>query len=299
MIHKRNWLGTIVAAAAAVLLLGACATTGARDAADDDDDRDRTRRVPHALAALESIAQANPRPWHTARARNFKIAYHAHRELAERVVRRAAALWQTTHARWQGRAAAASDLSCEVTLYNSYRELVVMTGGSPKLGEAHVRHSRLMRGRILTCRINLTADDHHLLDATLPHEITHIVLGQLVGRRVPLWANEGAATRAERAARRHAHRRALVRRALASGRAYALADLFRIHIYPASAWQRRVFYAQSFTVVDLLLRLGGHARFLRLLRAAHDSGWSRALSSVYGLTSLQQLEQALRADLAR
>ena len=63
----------------------------------------------------------------------------------------------------------------------------------------------MQAGRIVARRVNLRADHPNLLQAILPHEITHAILADHFRGPIPRWADEGAALQAEDQEEQHRH----------------------------------------------------------------------------------------------
>ena len=251
---------------------------------------------------LEAVARQSQRrtgrtSWRVLNTANFRVYYLSVEELARRLAGRAERLRADLFRYWTDGAPPPRPWSdrCEIFVYASYRELVVMTGGAPKSGSARVRPSRLYRGRILSRRMDLHADDSELLDATLPHEIAHLVLGDLLAGEVPMWANEGAATRAESARKQRHYRRVLAR---FLPRVYPLGVLLETRVYPEAPFTR-LFYAQSASLVDLLLQGGTPGDLIEFLALARRRGYDHALRRVYNLAGLEELQQLWRSSISR
>ena len=242
---------------------------------------------------MEAAAEgrgSRPAQWDTITTENFRVFY-LDPALALRVSRRAEALRTEMMRFWSGRnPKAAWRPRCDLYLYPSFREMIFMTGGDPKAGSAVVQPSKLYKGRILSRRLNLTANDRGLLSATMPHEITHLVLSDLLDGEVPLWANEGAATYAE-GARRHRHYARMLRR---FRRPFLAQHLFEMQRYPD---RKGLFYAQASSFVRMLLNGGPAPEFVRFVRLAKQHGYPWALSQVYQIDSLQLFERLWRSFL--
>src|SRR5262249_26952671 len=52
------------------------------------------------------------------------------------------------------------------------------------------------------------------------------------------------------------------------------------------------FYAQSLSLTDFLVARGGRKKFLAFVAQGEDDGWDKAVQSVYGYESVEELEQA-------
>jgi hypothetical protein len=178
---------------------------------------------------------------------------------------------------------------CDIYLFPSRRLLVKLSGGDSKTGSAVSAPSRLYRGRIMSRRINLAADDAGLFVRTLPHEISHVVLDGLLARDVPLWAHEGLATLEEPEESQQAAE-AVVAAHRAAGRTFSVQALFGMGRYPDREYLQ-LFYAQSYSLVRFLVEAGGRPRLLAFLRGARPGRVEAALRQNYGWSylELQQL----------
>ena len=85
---------------------------------------------------------------------------------------------------------------CEIYLYPTARQYAQMTGqpeDSPGFSTMGMNG-----GRIISRRVNLRADHPTLVQAVLPHEITHVILADIFPtQQVPRWADEGLAVLSE------------------------------------------------------------------------------------------------------
>ncbi|MBW2731308.1 MAG: hypothetical protein JRH20_02885, partial [Deltaproteobacteria bacterium] len=170
------------------------------------------------LYVLTPEALAAPATWQVIETPNFRVLHLDSR--MGREVARAAERWrQKLDQVWTGGLPTVRwKIRCDLYLFRDNAELVRMTGGSRKAGSALALQSRLMGGKVYRRRINLAANDRELLTSTLPHEVSHVVLKDLV-RNVPRWADEGIAMTAE--SRRSKRRRVLaLRRAVHHGPFY-------------------------------------------------------------------------------
>jgi hypothetical protein len=116
-----------------------------------------------------------------------------------------------------------------------------------------------------------------------------MILASHFRRPIPRWLDEGAATSVEHASEKENYRRLLlqflredVRKGLPFNRMVALKE------YPADPMP---FYSQGFSVVEYLLELGGHQRFLEFAAAGMESGiWNAAVRQYYGKDNLGELQ---------
>ncbi|HZV04835.1 MAG TPA: sigma-70 family RNA polymerase sigma factor [Gemmataceae bacterium] len=120
----------------------------------------------------------------------------------------------------------------------------------------------------------------------LPHEITHTILAEWRGKPISRWADEGAAMLSESAIGRASYEQTM-EKALRTGRLLPLTELLPKMNYPKDVG---TFYAQSLSLTDFLVTLGGRRKFLAFVAQGEEEGWDKASQSVYSNT-IEELEQ--------
>jgi len=239
-----------------------------------------------------------PGRWQMLKTPSFRVLHHGRRDLAARVAAAAERLRRELYETWVG----APPIGpwrprCDLYLYRSLGGLITMTGGDAKAGEAVVRPSQLQPGAILSRRVNLAASDHRLLDSTLPHEITHLVLGDLMAGKVPIWANEGAATLAEGPGKQRYYA-AVLQSFVDRRRVYFVDTLVKMLSYPDAPF-KGLFYAQSASVVKFFLSLRSRSSFIGFLRFAQAHGYRWALRAVYEIDTFDELHRRWQRFVAQ
>lgn len=290
--HRQRELGSALALALAAALVGNVPSASAKSSGAD--------RRSHLESALDDLATQAPRTavrWETLWTANFRVL-HRDIEAGRRLARAAERIREDLLRQWTGEEYPLPwTRRADLYLFASFDELNAMTGGQPKAGSSLVQPSKLYRGRILSRRVNLAGDDPELLTSTLPHELTHVVLGDLLGGSIPLWANEGAASAAESPGKLRYYRHVL-RSFVVRGQVYKLRDLLGMQNYPDDPY-RSLFYAESNVLFRYLLRIGSRDKALRFLRLASASGYDVALRQVYGMLGLAELQRRWSAELSR
>lgn len=143
--------------------------------------------------------------------------------------------------------------------------------------------------RVTRRRIDLRADALDWADAALPHELTHVVLGdRFAGRPLPKWADEGMAMLAESSAKR-AFRRGHLAAMLSRRPGYQMSDLVRVDRLPPAEW-RDAFYGQSAALVTLLVERRSSRIFADCVEDSLTLGLEAALRKHYGLAHLTALQ---------
>ncbi len=125
----------------------------------------------------------------------------------------------------------------------------------------------------------------------------HIVFREFIGynKHLPLWVDEGVACMQERGSQE----RLIIAKILTKWNLHIpLRDLSRFNDYALII--PIIFYSESASIMDFLLRTFGRTRFVRFCRRLRDAeNWEEALSSVYKLADLDALEELWIADLAK
>jgi len=154
----------------------------------------------------------------------------------------------------------------------------------------------LEKGRVVKRRIDLRADADDWMTAALPHELTHVVLAEkFATKQIPRWADEGMAILSEPVSK-HAIRRSAMQQALARTARFSAGELVALLEYP-SAERRDAFYGESASLVAFLIERDSPARFLEFLQLGQKQGFDRALTEVYKLESVAELEDRWRPQL--
>lgn len=279
------------------LLLAGCASDGEpRPAAagPPEECHDVSCRLERLSRTTEGIGER----WRLHASESFRVLHFAReQELASRLAREAERLRAAQLRRWTAGAAAWRP-PCDLYLYPTGKLLAELGDGSAKAGSASAQPARLTHGRLLSRRLNLAADDRELLENTLPHEISHVIVSELLApERVPLWAHEGLAMLEESSPAQRSYRvRAAV--AVAAGRAFPVKALMEATRYPDPP-HLHVFYAQAFSLAHHLLARGSAAGFLGFLRDHARLGAEAALRRHHGLgfVELQRAwSESLRDD---
>jgi hypothetical protein len=139
-------------------------------------------------------------------------------------------------------------------------------------------------------RMEIKGKLDQLLDSVLPHEITHTIFADHFGKPVPRWADEGGSVLSENDDERYNHD-IKCRQILNQGRAISLRVLFSMKDYPEDMI---VTYAEGFSVSQYLIDLGGRKKFLDFVGLGmqkDNRNWETAIREVYGVDSVNKLEQ--------
>ena len=247
-----------------------------------------------AECRLEALARDDPGTmgsrWQVHLTPSFRV-FHFDTDSAARVGVAAEAIRARQLREWLGGARPAWSPRCDIYLFPTTRALVQMSGRDAKAGSASAQPARLTRGRMLTRRLNLAADDPHLPRATLPHEISHVIVTELLeGKRVPLWAHEGLAVLAEVSDGSRRRYGEILQEFLSRKQTFPVNALLEMSRYPDEEFNA-LFYAQSVSLTRFFLARGGPALFLRFLRAVAGGGAEAAIREHYAIDGLLELQR--------
>jgi len=137
---------------------------------------------------------------------------------------------------------------------------------------------------------------------TIPHELTHLILGRFLRGRPPVWLNEGVA---EQQAYKHfvAHHKSkglnlLMPTTIVSAAQYVpLTTLTAASDYPADPQKVHAFYTESLCLVQFLQETGSPADFLDFLQTLSGGAkFETALNRAYGVKyrTLEIFEQKFK-----
>jgi len=149
--------------------------------------------------------------------------------------------------------------------------------GKTLLGRGEPYHSHM---------IWLRTSEESALGSTLQHELVHTVLHARFPKGMPLWANEGLASRYDDG-ERLAIRARVLHRLLENGQLPPLANLFT-----ATSFRRnpQIRYATAESVTLYLLENGGAKKFLSFVEDGTRVGWDAALRRHYKINEMRLQE---------
>jgi tetratricopeptide (TPR) repeat protein len=186
----------------------------------------------------------------------------------------------------------------QIHVYPTREEYLAASGLEAWSGGAH-RVARPM-GVLSEHRIYTFQDQPGLSTGILPHEIRHALLAHRLNYpdRLPLWANEGFAVLGE-ARYIHDRYRRLLRQEARRQTLLPIKEILERDRYPAESVD--LYYAQCFSLTELLIELEGLEVFLRFLKQLTDPGTrvESALRAHYSLAGIQALENRWLGSLER
>jgi len=178
------------------------------------------------------------------------------------------------------------DNRCKIFLYPD-ADTYLKTTGVIGWSRGHVQ--------VVTKEISTYIWQEMFFDTILPHEIGHIIFREFVGynKALPLWLDEGVACMQEYESKE----RLATAKCLVNLKLYThLDDLSKIR--ESSVIIPFIFYNESASLVDFLLRRYGRSKFVDFCRSLRDQpDWQQSLKGVYKLKGLDELEKNWVMDL--
>ncbi len=135
----------------------------------------------------------------------------------------------------------------------------------------------------------LVGSEEGVTQSLLQHEVAHVVMAARFGDAMPIWANEGIASRYDNS-RRHAIRQ------------QQLAGFVAIDSWPhvdrllKEPVRQKWTYAAAVSITDFLVDQGGKKKFLDFVASSTEvasstgNGWATALRKHYAIASVAELE---------
>ncbi len=226
--------------------------------------------------------------WALAETANFRVFHATTEAQATRAARLAEAARTALARKWLGEVPANWTPRCDIYLHPT----VVGYTRATKAPATHPGHSSIGMdgGKVASRRIDLRMDDANIWLSTLPHEATHVVLaGQFGKHHMPRWADEGIAVLSESRERPALHTQ-LLPGARREGQLFRVETLIKLDDYP-DAKRVPLFYAQSISLVEFLVKRGGPVVLTRFIRDGLEAGHEAALKKHYGYSSFAELEE--------
>ena len=137
---------------------------------------------------------------------------------------------------------------------------------------------------------------NRLLDAVLPHEVTHTIFATHFGRPLPRWADEGACTTVEHESERRKIQSLLMDYLSARpSKGIPFNQLFLLMQYPQDMLP---LYAQGYSLARFLILQKGRRHFIKFVefglarcpRGMTTGAWDTAIGEFYGFQDLSDLQ---------
>jgi hypothetical protein len=241
-------------------------------------DQIRQRGMSMPKTASDWIVQETP---------NFRLLHRGDKKLAAEVAQTAESARRAMYERWAGPPAGNWSPRCDIYLHPTGAEYARATSKpAAQLGHSTVE---IQGGRPVSRRIDLRADDSTILDATLPSEITQVILAELFADEpLPRWAVVGIAGLSETPESVARYRRAIPG-LLKDRKLAAVGPFFDKPGFPEAA-SITSFYAQSVSLVSFLVERRGPKALLAFLREGPRRGYAKAIASHYGFKDMADLQ---------
>jgi hypothetical protein len=176
----------------------------------------------------------------------------------------------------------------EISNWGEPCDVTVVVGKN--LGAGGVTRFKFDRGEVYGWKMDVQGSLERILDSVIPHEVNHTILACYFRRKVPRWADEGAATVVEHISEK-GRSFDLAEKLVNQGRRIPLRVLLNMTQYPRDSDQVLAMYAQGYSLTEFLIQRGGRQHFLWFLNDAHYQGWDRAITTFYGSKGIEKLEQ--------
>ncbi len=156
-------------------------------------------------------------------------------------------------------------------------------------------------------RMRIFGPPERILDAVLPHEVTHTIFATHFGQPLPRWADEGACTTVEHVSEREKIQKLLIEYLTARpSRGLPFNRMFTMKQYPDNPAGMLPLYAQSYSVARYLIMQRGHQHFVSFVQRGLDEeknqnplrAWDRAISEFYGYEDLSDFQLTWQAWVA-
>lgn len=240
--------------------------------------------------------QAPTGKWSELKTAHFHI-YHENLRLAQQAADTLEYHWQNIQQRlapsgWQSN----WRKTCQVYIHPSEQQYSEKTG-MPGWSNG-VTRQRFEQGRLYQQSIHVYQGAQLLLASVLPHELTHVMVPWFLAYRhePTLWLGEGLATSSE-APFQQTQRRRTLQSALRRGKLFPLARLFQLKDYPQEKHQVDIFYAQSFALVEFLLRTYGADALWQFTANIRALPIEQNLQQAFGIAGMEELEKSWRKSL--
>lgn len=153
-------------------------------------------------------------------------------------------------------------------------------------------------GKPIGWKMKISGPPDRLIDAVLPHEVTHTIFASHFGRPLPRWADEGACTTVEHQSERNKNHQMLINFLTASpSRGIPFNRMFTMTQYPHDILP---LYAQGHSVAKFIIMQKGRRTFLDYLQAGMERQrgsqdvrtWDDVTQEFYGFRDLSDLQLA-------
>jgi len=227
---------------------------------------------------LEAASDAGP--WQTLEGSHF-IVYHHNAEIGRRALAIAEYFTKNALVELVGEPLQFSR-KCAIYIFRNEQEYS-KASGRPPWTTGHTFFKKTP-GKPVIHEIYTYQTARDLLRAVIPHETTHAITNEALGFEagVPLWFKEGIAVLQEPEYNRN-HLCDKIRTARTLGTFIPLQELLATEEYPDSKEKNALFYAESMTLVELIIKKSPETAPLKFARSLASEGLPEALKKTYGL----------------
>ena len=249
-------------------------------------------RIIFALAAFLSLSavapKANAQRLFQAHSENFVVhAYNS--QLAQTIAVRAEEYRKKLSLEWLGYEIGPWKERCPIQV-----ELAPHAGGETSF--AFIMPEGQTKGIPVSWQMRIFGPADRLLDAVLPHEVTHTIFATHFGRPLPRWADEGACTTVEHASEREKNHQMLMDFLTAKPtRGIPFNRMFVMREYPRDILP---LYAQGYSLARFLIGQRGKRHFINYVEAGMNAerpgrelaGWNDTTQEYFGYKDLSELQ---------
>ena len=218
---------------------------------------------------------------------NF-VVYAEDEQLARKVSREAERFRKELSIEWLGRELPTWRHKCPIAV-----KIANNAGGETSFAFITNNSSR---GEPIDWSMKIYGPPDRLLDAVLPHEVTHTIFATHFGRPLPRWADEGACTTVEHEIERSKNHRMLLEFLTSQpSRGIPFNRMFTMRNYPNDILP---LYAQGYSVARFLIAKRGRRHFVDYVgrgleyedRAHVLRAWDEATKEFYQYKNLSELQ---------
>ncbi|MEI8383030.1 MAG: hypothetical protein WCJ09_23110 [Planctomycetota bacterium] len=228
--------------------------------------------------------------WRIVESRNFRCWCQLADDEARRLAESCEAWRSRLRATWNPAAETVNwTIKCDLYVHPT-REAYNAALGRP--GDTSVGSTIMNfdQGVTVRRRIDVRADASDWSNAALPHEMTHVILGErFQGQPLPRWADEGIAMLSE-SADKHRERLENLQKLLTANTTCPIADVLSYTRLPAPHL-RDAYYGQSLALTSLLIQKTSPAKFATFIEESRTSGIESALQSHYSIRDIAGLQR--------
>ena len=158
-----------------------------------------------------------------------------------------------------------------------------------QLGAGGATSFSFHRGEVFGWQMQIQGPADRVLDAVLPHEITHTIFADHFRQPLPRWADEGACTTVEHVSERSKQERMLIE-FLKTNRGIAFSKMFAMRDYPPDIMP---LYSQGYSLARFLIHRGGRRKFVDYIgEGLKSQDWIAVTEQFYEYPDLAALQSS-------